>query len=265
MLRVPGARSAGPHAGLGVVPVASSEPASVLRLDRAGRLAALVAVAVAYYLGARLGLSLSLVKENVTPLWPPTGIAVAAFLLLGRSMWPAVALAAFAVNVPISTDALAAAVTAVGNTVAPLVAVTLLMRMGFRRQLDSRRDALAIVFVGALGSMLISAVIGAGTLVVSGAVPNDDFFSTAAVWWTGDAMGVLVVAPFLLCLPLFWEEADWTLASWLEEAVILLLVVAVSVWAARSMLSAPTPRTEAKNRRFSRMVRSSYTLGAWVT
>ena len=234
MLRVPGARSAGPHAGLGVVPVASSEPASVLRLDRAGRLAALVAVAVAYYLGARLGLSLSLVKENVTPLWPPTGIAVAAFLLLGRSMWPAVALAAFAVNVPISTDALAAAVTAVGNTVAPLVAVTLLMRMGFRRQLDSRRDALAIVFVGALGSMLISAVIGAGTLVVSGAVPNDDFLSTAAVWWTGDAMGVLVVAPFLLCLPLFWEEADWTLASWLEEAVILMLVVAVSVWVARS-------------------------------
>jgi serine phosphatase RsbU (regulator of sigma subunit)/integral membrane sensor domain MASE1 len=217
-----------------VVPVASSEPASVLRLDRAGRLAALVAVAVAYYLGARLGLSLSLVKENVTPLWPPTGIAVAAFLLLGRSMWPAVGLAAFAVNVPISTDALAAAVTAVGNTVAPLVAVTLLMRMGFRRQLDSRRDALAIVFVGALGSMLISAVIGAGTLVVSGAVPNDDFFSTAAVWWTGDAMGVLVVAPFLLCLPLFWEEADWTLASWLEEAVILMLVVAVSAWAARS-------------------------------
>ena len=78
MLRVHGGRSAEPHAGLGVVPAASSEPAPVLQLDRAGRVAALVAVAVAYYLGARFGLSLSLVKENVTPLWPPTGIAVAA-------------------------------------------------------------------------------------------------------------------------------------------------------------------------------------------
>ena len=52
-------------------------------------LGALVLVGVAYYLGARLGLSLSLVEHNVTPLWPPTGIAVAAFLLFGRSLWPA--------------------------------------------------------------------------------------------------------------------------------------------------------------------------------
>ena len=235
MLRVPRAGSVGPLGGRGVVPDASSEPSSSLILAHpGGRIGALVAVAVAYYLGARLGLRLSLVEENVTPLWPPTGIAVAAFLLLGRSMWPAVALAALAVNLPISTDVLAAAATAAGNTVAPLVAATLLMRVGFRRQLDRHEDALAIVFIGALGSMLISAIVGTCTLIVSGAVPADEFLSTAAVWWTGDAMGVLVVAPFLLCLPLFWEEQDWTVASWLEEAAVLLVVLAVSVWAARS-------------------------------
>ncbi len=54
-----------------------------------GHVGALVLVGAAYYLGARLGLSLSLVRDNVTPLWPPTGIAVAAFLLWGRKMWPA--------------------------------------------------------------------------------------------------------------------------------------------------------------------------------
>ena len=132
---------------------------------------ALVLVGAAYYLGARLGLSLSLVRDNVTPLWPPTGIAVAAFLLWGRKMWPAVGLAAFAVNLPISEGPLPAAVTAAGNVLAPLVAVALLGRVGFRRQLDRQRDALAIVFLGALASMLISATIGALTLVVSGAIP----------------------------------------------------------------------------------------------
>ncbi len=137
---------------------------------RTRRLVRLAAIAIAYYLGARLGLSLSLVGNDVTPFWPPTGVAVAALIVFGRSYWPAVAVAALAVNLPISANPLAAAVTAVGNTLAPVVAVTLLQRVGFRRQLDRQRDALAIVFLGALASMLVSATIGAATLLASGSI-----------------------------------------------------------------------------------------------
>lgn len=196
----------------------------------------LVVVAVAYYVGARLGLTLSLVEENVTPLWPPTGIAVAAFLLGGRSLWPAVAVAAFAVNLPISEGPLAAAVTAAGNTVAPLVATVLLARVGFHRQLDRREDALAIVFLGALASTLVSATIGAGTLVVSGAVSSDRLATAWLVWWTGDAMGILVIAPFLLCLPLFLELPSWSPARWAEAVAILLLAGVLAAWASVSEL-----------------------------
>jgi integral membrane sensor domain MASE1 len=56
-----------------------------------------------------------------------------------------VALAAFAVNFPISTGVLPATATAAGNTVAPLVAATLLAKVGFRREIDRLRDATAIV------------------------------------------------------------------------------------------------------------------------
>jgi len=196
------------------------------------RLAIMALVGTAYYLGAKLGLSLSLVEKNVTPLWPPTGIAVAAFLVYGRGLWPAVAVAALAVNLPISETFLAAAVTAVGNTLAPWVAVTLLRLVGFRRQLDRLKDALAIVFLGALGSMLISATVGAGTLVVSHAIPRADFAQTWAVWWTGDAMGVLVIAPFLLSLPLFRELEPWPWSSVLECGLILVAVAALMSWAA---------------------------------
>jgi len=199
--------------------------------------ATLVLVGLAYYLGAELGLSLPLVESNVTPLWPPTGIAVAALLVFGRSLWPAVAVAAFAVNLPISTGALPAAVTAVGNTLAPVIAVTLLQRVGFQRQLDRHRDALAIVFLGALASMVVSATIGAGTLAASGAIASEDLPTAWAVWWTGDAMGVLVVAPFLLSIPLFWEGRRWSASTWLEAGVILLVTTAVSIAAARSDLA----------------------------
>jgi serine phosphatase RsbU (regulator of sigma subunit) len=204
--------------------------------DLVRQVGALVLVAVAYYLGARVGLTLSLVERNVTPLWPPTGIAVAAFLLFGRSLWPGVAVAAFAVNLPISEGPLAAAVTAAGNTLAPLVAAMLLARVGFRRQLDRRQDALSIVFLGALASMLISATIGAGTLVVSGAISSDNLVSAWTVWWTGDAMGVLTVAPFLLSLALFRELPRWSGARWLEAVSILVLAGAVITWTAQSDL-----------------------------
>jgi serine phosphatase RsbU (regulator of sigma subunit)/integral membrane sensor domain MASE1/anti-sigma regulatory factor (Ser/Thr protein kinase) len=196
-----------------------------------------VLVAIAYYLGARLGLNLSLVAGNVTPLWPPTGIAVAAFLILGRSMWPAVAVAAFAINLPISAGILAALATAAGNTAAPLVAVLLLHHVGFRRQLDTQRDALAIVFLAALASMLLSALVGAGTLVVSGEILTSELPTAFAVWWTGDAMGVLVVAPFLLSIPLFWEQPRWTASRWLEAGAILVVTTATSIFAATSHLT----------------------------
>jgi PAS domain S-box-containing protein len=191
-------------------------------------LAKVFLVGVAYYVAARLGLQLSLIERNVTPLWPPTGIAVVAFLVWGRSVWPGVALAALAVNLPISTNILAAAATAVGNTLAPLVAAVLLVRVGFRREMDRLRDAIAIVFLAALASMLISASVGTVTLVLSGAIPMRLFVAAWAVWWTGDAMGVLVVAPVLLTL--FQRRSLGSLSQRLEAVVLFMLIVIISVW-----------------------------------
>ena len=158
----------------------------------------LALVATAYWLAARLSLNLALVHGQVTPVWPPTGIAVVAFLLMGRGAWPAIALAAFAVNLPIGPSPAGAAVISVGNTLAPLVAVELLRRVDFHHELDRLRDAIALILIGALGGMAISATVGSSVLVLSGSVPAANFWSTWAVWWTGDAMGVLLVAPLLL-------------------------------------------------------------------
>ncbi len=160
----------------------------------------LALVAATYWIAARLSLTLALVHGQVTPIWPPTGIALVAILVLGRSVWPAIFAGALAVNLPIGPSPLGAAVIATGNTIAPLVAAELLTRVGFRVELDRLRDAVAIIGLGALASMSISATTGTSVLVLSGTVSPSDFWPTWAVWWTGDAMGVLLVAPFLLSL-----------------------------------------------------------------
>jgi serine phosphatase RsbU (regulator of sigma subunit)/integral membrane sensor domain MASE1/anti-sigma regulatory factor (Ser/Thr protein kinase) len=155
-------------------------------------------VAAVYYVAATLSLRLALVERNVTPFWPPTGIAVVAFMLLGGRIWPAIAAGAFFVNLTISPSPLVAATIAIGNTLAPYVASRVLAATDFRRDLGRLRDAAVLVFGAALPSTLISASIGTLSLLFSKTIPAGALLSTWSVWWTGDAMGILVIAPLLL-------------------------------------------------------------------
>lgn len=167
--------------------------------------AEIVVVAAVYYGAAKLGLLQQLVRGQITPFWPPTGVAMTALLLLGRRIWPGIALGAFCVNVALGPSVWTALIIAAGNTAAPLTAYYLLGRAGFRNRLDRLRDVLALIFLGALGAMLISATVGTAVLVLSGALKGSEFWPTWSVWWTGDTMGVLVVTPFLLVL----RSAHW--------------------------------------------------------
>ncbi|WP_455355560.1 MASE1 domain-containing protein [Streptomyces sp. SYSU K217416] len=221
----------------------------------------ILAVTAVYYAAAELGLLQQLVRGQVTPLWPPTGVAVAGLLLLGLRIWPGIALGAFLVNVSIGPTLLAVLAIAAGNTVAPLCAFLLLRRAGFHNTLDRLRDVLALVFLGALGAMLISSTIGSGVLVLAGALPASDLWPTWWVWWTGDAMGVLVVAPFLLAIrtaqwprsasPARWAEAAALalstlfaayMATGIGNASLLFLVFPFLIWAAfRFQLAGAAP------------------------
>ncbi|GAA3379198.1 MASE1 domain-containing protein [Streptomyces sannanensis] len=187
-------------------------------------------VAAVYYGAGRLGLLQQVVRGQVTPLWPPTGVALAALLVLGLRIWPGIMLGALLVNAPFEPVLAVPAIVA-GNTVAPVCAFLLLRRAGFHNELDRLRDALALVSLGALGGMLISATVGSGALALAGAVPPGDFWQTWSVWWTGDAMGVLVVTPFLLVL----RRAHWPPHAgrrrWAEAAALLVSTLAVTVLA----------------------------------
>jgi signal transduction histidine kinase/integral membrane sensor domain MASE1 len=194
-------------------------------------------VAVAYWAGAKLGLRLALVGEQVTPLWPPTGIALVALLAFGPRIWPGIALGAFAVNAPIGPTIPAAAGIAVGNTLAPLAAYALLRRTGFRVELDRLRDALALAGA-AVGGMLVSASIGAGVLLLSDPDRSADFLSIWSVWWAGDAMGVLVIAPFLLTVRTFrdWHPSRWALAELALIVAGTAAVASAALWVKRPVL-----------------------------
>ncbi|MFI8266602.1 MULTISPECIES: MASE1 domain-containing protein [unclassified Streptomyces] len=198
------------------------------RFRRAG-LAALeiCAVAALYYGSATLGLIQQLVGGQVTPLWPPTGIALASLLLCGLRVWPGIALAAFLVNVPLGPSIPAVLAIVAGNTLAPVCSYLLLRRTGFRTELDRLQDAMGLIFLGALTGMLISATVGSGTLALAGALSAEDFWPTWSVWWTGDAMGVLVVTPVLLVLRFARWPKGARPARWAEGLLLVAATVCV--------------------------------------
>src|SRR6185295_10909415 len=61
--------------------------------------AVLTAICVFYFVMGKLGLRMAWLNASATPIWAPTGIALAVFILLGSRVWPAIFAAAFLVNV----------------------------------------------------------------------------------------------------------------------------------------------------------------------
>ncbi|MFF3904734.1 MASE1 domain-containing protein [Streptomyces sp. NPDC001848] len=184
-------------------------------------------IAALYYASGRLGLLQQLVRGQVTPLWPPTGIALAGLLLLGPRVWPGIALGALLINISLGPSVPAVLTIVAGNTVAPLCAYALLGRAGFRNEMDRLRDALALVFLGAFAGMLISATVGSCTLLLAGALSAGAFWPTWSVWWTGDAMGVLLVTPVLLVLRSAHRPRDVPSYRWWEGALLVAATVGV--------------------------------------
>lgn len=162
------------------------------------RLGVIALVAVVYFLGAAFGLSLASLSKQVSPVWPPTGIALAALLLLGSYVWPGIALGAFAINALTGPWSAALGISA-GNTLEAVVGATLLRQyVGFHCALDRPRDVVGLVVCSAVISTAISATVGVASLCLGHVEPWTDFARLWWTWWLGDAMGALMVAPLLL-------------------------------------------------------------------
>ena len=194
-------------------------------------------VAACYFAAGRLGLMRQLVVDGavVTPIWPPTGVALACLLLFGLRSWPGIALGALAVVMSITTIQPAVIGTLVGNTAAPVCAYYLLRRVGFRLDLARLRDGFALVFLGALTAMLVSATAGAGLLVLTGKLAGSRFWLVWSTWWAGDAMGVLIVTPFLLVL--FRTHWPPSTARWKEAVGLTLIACGLVPFVTRSSVS----------------------------
>jgi PAS domain S-box-containing protein len=157
------------------------------------------AIAVVYFVAAKLGLMLALPAPQVTAVWPPTGLSLAAVIVFGYRVAPGIALGAFAANITTQEPLLTASAIGVGNTLEAVLGAWLLINVvGFRPNMTRVRDVLGLVLLAAGLSTTISATIGVVSLCLGGVQPWLKFPGLWWQWWLGDAVSDIVLAPLLL-------------------------------------------------------------------
>ena len=195
---------ASPHAGRSALPAArgaSPLPAQLRAGNGLGAVALFLAVAAAHAAGAAVVYQFSHRTSAGEVFFPAAGVTVAALLLVPRRWWPVVLAAAFGSELAADMILGEVAGTAIGSALAstaePALGAALVLRtLGGLPQLSRRRDLATFVLCAAVVAPALGALIG--TVATRFTHPHGPFVTVFARWWTGDALGVLIIGSLIL-------------------------------------------------------------------
>jgi PAS domain S-box-containing protein len=164
--------------------------------------AQLIIVGAGYFVLAKAALTLASIYTSAVPIWPPAGFALAAVLVCGLRVWPAIFAAAFVAGTPAEIPDASAADwilpalgVATASTIEALVGGYLIKVWSQGRTTFDTPTGVAKFALVALASTLIGALVGVGSFYLAGYLDWDSLAALSAAWWLRDAAGAFVVAP----------------------------------------------------------------------
>src|SRR5256714_11874477 len=120
-----------------------------MHLRRFSTLPAISVLTLLYFLVGKLSLKLAFLHASASPVWPPAGIALAALLLFGIRLWPAIFIGALLVNLTTAGNIFTSLGIATGNTLEAVIGAWLVQRFAgglcvFERAYDVFKFALIV-------------------------------------------------------------------------------------------------------------------------
>ena len=183
-------------------------------------------VTVLYFIAGKLGLKLAFLNASASPVWPPTGIALAALVVLGYRTWPAIFFGAFLVNLTTAGNLATSFGIAAGNTLEAVCGAWLIVRFaGGTRAFDRAQDVFKFT-LAVMASAIISAILGVTSLALGGFADWANYGAIWITWWLGNVTGGLMFAPLII----LWFVAPsrrWNRAEALEVILLGLLLLAL--------------------------------------
>jgi len=199
------------------------------------RILEMLGLAIVYVLTARLGQTFAIPPGNVTPIWIPSGIILAAVLLRGYSIWPGIFIGAFVGNVwayldfdtwnNIGASVFSGFSNGIGDSLCALLGAYLIKRtVPVDDLFKSSINTIKFILYGVILGSVISAAFGVTGLALTGFIEWSNYFSVLATWGVGDAVGIIVLTPLLLT----WREwKDWRWCSRNKAIELLSLFICV--------------------------------------
>lgn len=185
-------------------------------------------LATLYFAAGKLGLEFAYVHPSSTAVWPPTGISLAALIILGYRVWPGIFLGAFVVSVTTAGGVAASLGMALGNTLEGLTGAYFVNRFaGGRSAFDRAGGVFKYALFAALLGTSLSATVGVAGLALGGHAASEPIESIWLTWWLGDAAGALLVAPVLV-LWIKQPRPGWSPEQTLELGLLLMSLILVA-------------------------------------
>ncbi len=184
---------------------------------------------IGYFFCATIGNLLSLKAAPFVTFWLPNGLFVATLLLNKRRHWPLLVIASVAAN--ISFDLMNGKTLPVGvlfsanNSLESMIGAWLVMR--FSKQsltLSDVRGVVGLIVLAVVAAPVVGATFGAAA--VTALFGGKPYWQVWITWWSSDAIGVLLVAPFVLV----WLQKDnwpttWKFSSSIAKAAALMTLL----------------------------------------
>ncbi len=199
-------------------------------MSRKSYLLAITIIALAYFGLAEIAMLFGAI-DVVASIWPSSGIALAALLLLGVRVWPGILLGNLFIEfvyydltilnlLPIFS-------ISIGNTLEPLLAAFVLHQIAGSHQFLERTQDLLKFFAAALLGPIASATIGSTSVCLSGNAPWAIYTNMWSTWWISNMVGIIIFTPLLMV----WASKpvkQLSLPNIFELALLVCLVIFIS-------------------------------------
>ena len=182
---------------------------------------------VVYFIAGKLGLMLASLHASASPVWPPAGIALAALVVLGYRVWPAIFIGAFLVNVTTAGNVVTSLAIASGNTLEAVFGAWLVNRFAGGTAAFDQPQGVFKFALAAVASTVIGPAFGVTSLALTGFADWTNYDAIWLTWWLGDATGDLLIAP-LIILWSVTSKRRWNRREAVEVGILLLLLFVLS-------------------------------------
>ncbi len=190
-------------------------------------LAGLSTILASYFGLTESALLFPAINPTTTPLWPPTGFALALMLLGGYRIWPAILTGPVSLYLMAGRSLIECGSVAIGTLLAAFAGTWLIIRWSNGRQtFDSAAGVAKFAIISFVPTTMISSAITLAGFILADKLDYSDAIVTWSTWWLADAAATIVIAPLIVlwATTALRDSSKWHLLETLAVAILVSVI-----------------------------------------